>query len=369
MNTTSDLLHRIALTLVKGIGNKIGREMISAIDDLSPLFTEKKIVLEKTFGIPKRLIDEIQRPEVLQRAEQEVAFIEKNNIKVYFIGDDDYPARLKECVDAPLLFYFKGNAGLDAKKIISIVGTRNATSYGKSLIEELVAGIAKTFPDALIVSGLAYGVDIAAHKAALKENLPTVAVLAHGLDRLYPPSHRKTAVEMLDNGGLLTEHISLTNPDKPNFVKRNRIVAGMADCTVVVESAEKGGALITAHIAGSYNRDVFAYPGKTTDKYSQGCNRLIKNRAASMITCAEDLFHEMNWMQSKPQAPVQQQLFINLTGDEQKLVDRLALSDALQLNDLCNETEMPISKLSPLLFDLEMRGIIRCMPGGLYCLA
>jgi DNA processing protein len=264
------------------------------------------------------------------------------------------------------MLYFRGNADLNAEKIISIVGTRNATHYGKEVTETLIEDISKTYPETLIVSGLAYGIDIYAHRGALRSRLPTLGVLAHGLDRIYPSSHRNTAVEMLENGGLLTDFISQTNPDKQNFIKRNRIVAGISDCTVVVESAGKGGALITSGIAESYSRDVFSVPGRTTDVYSQGCNALIKDKKAALITSAEDIFREMCWNKEKKKPVVQRAIFVDLNPEEQKVVDLLSKSDSMQFNLIGLELDVPVSKLSALLFELEMKGVIRCMPGGLY---
>ncbi|MDR2805662.1 MAG: DNA-processing protein DprA [Dysgonamonadaceae bacterium] len=363
-----DLIYRIGATLIKGIGTITARQIIETLGDASFLFKEKALHLERIPGISRRMIAEIHQPGVLSRAEQEVDFIRKNQITALFIQDEAYPHRLKECVDAPILLYFKGNADLNTQKIISVVGTRNASPYGKAMTENLLEGIAAIYPDAIIVSGLAYGIDICAHKAALKHQLPTIGVLAHGLDRIYPSAHRNTAVEMLKQGGLLTDFISETNPDRQNFVKRNRIVAGISDCTLVVESAVKGGALITASIADSYNKDVFAVPGKITDPCSEGCNSLIKYKKAALITCAEDIFREMCWNESpeKQQPAIQRILFPDLTPEEQNVTELLAKKNTVQLNALCVELNMPVSQLAPLLFELEMKGIVRCMPGGMY---
>lgn len=366
-----DLIYQIGITLVKGIGNITAKQIIENLGDVSLLFTEKKHILEKTSGLSRRIINEIHRPDVLKRAEKEIHFIEKSHIEPLFITDAAYPNRLKECVDAPVMLYYRGNADLNAGKIISIVGTRNATNYGREITDQLVHDIREVFPDSLVVSGLAYGIDIAAHRAALRENLLTVGILAHGLDRIYPPAHRNAAAEMLNAGGLLTDFISETNPDRQNFVKRNRIVAGISDCTVVVESAEKGGALITANIADSYNRDIFAFPGKTCDKYSRGCNLLIKNKKAALITSADDIFREMNWCNSpepaKTQA-VQRILFPELSAEEQKLMEALSKAGSMQLNLLAIELDLPVSRLSVILFELEMNGLVRCKPGGMYSL-
>ncbi|MDR0866498.1 MAG: DNA-processing protein DprA [Candidatus Symbiothrix sp.] len=363
---SQDLLYQIGITLVKGIGNITAKQVIETLGDVSLLFKEKVSLLERIPGISRKIISEIYRPEVLQRAEKEVLFIEKNKISPLFIKDANYPERFKECVDSPVLLYFRGNADLNTEKIISIVGTRHASGYGKEITEKLVRDISKVYPETLIVSGLAYGIDICSHKASLKNNLKTVGVLAHGLDRIYPAEHRNTAVEMVGNGGLLTDFMSGTTPDRQNFVKRNRIVAGISDCTIVVESAEKGGALITANIADSYNRDVFAVPGKVNDAYSLGCNNLIKYKKAALITCAEDIFREMCWNKEKEKPVVQRKIFVDLTPDEQTLVDLLSKVESMQLNIIGIELNLPVSKLASLLFELEMKGIVRCIPGGLY---
>jgi DNA processing protein len=363
-----DLLYQIGITLVKGIGNIIAKQVIETLGDVSLLFKEKARLLEYIPGISRKIIAEIHRPEILQRAEKEILFIEKNKIIPLFIKEEHYPKRLKECIDAPVLLYFRGNAGLNTEKIISIVGTRNASGYGREVTEKLLHDMAAVYPDLLIVSGLAYGIDICSHKAALKNNLPTVGILAHGLDRIYPSVHRNVAIEMLERGGLLTDFISETNPDRQNFVKRNRIVAGISDCTIVIESAEKGGALITANIADSYNKDVFAVPGRITDTYSSGCNTLIKYRKAALVACAEDVFREMCWDKDneKKKSAVQRAIFVELTPDEQTLVDLLTKTENIQLNTMCIELDMPVGKLASLLFELEMKGVARCMPGGVY---
>ncbi|GHT61190.1 DNA processing protein DprA [Bacteroidia bacterium] len=366
-----NLIYQIGITLVKGIGNIIAKQIINNLDDISLVFTEKKHLLERIPGLSRRIIDEIHNPEVLKRAEQEILFIEKNKITPLFITDSSYPKRLQECIDSPVMLYFRGNVDLNVPKIISIVGTRNASAYGRDMTDQLLHDIKAKFPDMLIVSGLAYGIDIIAHRAALRENLATIGVLAHGLDRIYPAVHRNTAVEMLNNGGLLTDFMSETNPDRQNFVKRNRIIAGIADCTVVVESAEKGGALITANIADSYNRDLFAYPGKVGDRYSEGCNSLIKFRKAALVTSAQDVFREMNWdvqTQTAIRQTVQRNLFIDLNPEEKTITDLLSKAENMQLNVLAIELNWPVSKLSSVLFELEMKGVVRCKPGGVYTL-
>ena len=307
---------------------------------------------------------------LVEQAEREMEFIEKSGIKLLCIGDADYPYRLAECPDAPLVLHSLGNANLNAKHIVSIVGTRHASEYGKGLCENFVADLARFAPDTLIVSGLAYGIDICAHRAALKAGLPTVAVLAHGLDRIYPNSHRQTAKQMLENGGLLTEFMSGTESLKPFFVQRNRIVAGMADATVVVESASKGGSLITASLANSYARDCFAFPGRVNDQYSQGCNELVCRNKAALITSAYDFIEAMNWemlTNKKSAQELQSELFVELTDDETAVITALREnSDGLQVNQMVVQLNIPINRLLPLLFDMEMKGLIKAVAGGSY---
>ena len=266
--------------------------------------------------------------------------------------------------------FYRGNARLDSLRVISIVGTRHATAYGEDLCNSFVRDLKELCPDVLIVSGLAYGIDIHAHRAALQYGFPTVGVLAHGLDRIYPAAHRKTAIAMMDQGGLLTEFMSGTNPDRQNFVKRNRIVAGMSDATIIVESAAKGGALITAELAESYHRDCFAFPGKTTDIYSAGCNKLIRNNRAALLLSAEDFVETMGWATSASKASpkaIQRELFPDLNEEESKVVDILQqCSEGMQVNQLVVEADIPINRMSALLFELEMKGVVRALAGGVY---
>ncbi len=366
--TNQNLLYQIGLTLAKGVGDIIAKQLIESVENIEILFKEKKRLLEKLPGVTLRLAESIQNPEVLRRAEREIEFIQKNRIQTFFYTDENYPQRLKECIDSPIVLYYKGNADLNAKKIISIVGTRHATAYGKETTEKLLSEIAVFYPDIVIVSGLAYGIDVFSHKAALKESLPTIAVLAHGLDRIYPQQHKNTAVEMLQKGGLLTDFISETNPDRQNFVKRNRIVAGISDCTIVVESATKGGALITAEIASSYGKDVLAIPGKINAHYSKGCNKLIKENKAALVENAEDIIKTLCWEDIKKEksiGPVQTNLFPDLSEEEQKLYKILSQGE-LQINLLSLQSNMQVSKLSAYLFEMEMKGIVKCFPGGVY---
>ncbi|HEY9542538.1 DNA-processing protein DprA [Prevotella sp.] len=309
--------------------------------------------------------------EISRRVEDELRWAEQQHIDILTPKDPRYPLRLAECVDAPLALYFKGTADLNARRVICVVGTRHSTAYGHDLITRFTADLKALCPDVLIVSGLAYGVDIHAHREALRNGLPTVGILAHGLDTLYPPAHRETATAMTRQGGLLTEYTTHTNADKANFVRRNRIVAGMSDACVLVESAARGGGLITASMAQAYNRDVFAFPGAVGATYSEGCNQLIRTNGAGLITSAEDLIDALGWrneqlLQRARREGIERQLFSTLTPDEQRVADILATTNDLTINQLAVKTEMAMADLSSLLFRLEMQGHIRALPGGIY---
>lgn len=366
--TTDKILYQIALTQIKGIGVVHARNLVQAVGDVEAVFTESARKLELVPRISRRLIAEIRDAEVMRRAEKELNFIIKNNIQPLFYTDADYPQRLTNCTDAPILLYSKGKADLNNAKAISIVGTRNATKYGQEMCQKIVRELAQKFPETLIISGLAYGIDICAHRAALQNNLPTVAVLGHGLDRIYPYAHRHTAIEMLENGALLTEFQSETNPDRHNFVRRNRIVAGMADAVVVVESAEKGGSLITADIANSYYREVFAVPGRISDHASAGCNRLISDNKAILLQTTDDLIAHLGWDASakKSPQPKQKELFLNLTEEEEKVFNALNGAEPMQVNTLAIEVNTPVSELFFTLLELEMKNVVQALPGGVY---
>ena len=308
--------------------------------------------------------------DMISRAETELEFDMNHGIVPLCFNDRNYPKRLAECADAPLVLYYKGNADLNQRRIISIVGTRRCTQYGRDMTARLIKRMRELLPKTLIVSGLAYGIDIEAHRNALACDFETVGVLAHGLDTIYPNAHRDTAIKMIENGGLLSEFITMTNADKRNFVQRNRIVAGMCDACVIVESAAKGGGLITTTMARDYNRDVFAVPGAVGQQYSEGCNLLIKDNVASLITSADDLVDALGWnedmeMVRKAGKGIERELFPELTQEEQIIVDRLAMHD-LQINMLASQTGLTIQKLSALLFGLEMKGVVKALAGGTY---
>ncbi|MBR5803344.1 MAG: DNA-processing protein DprA [Bacteroidaceae bacterium] len=366
-----EVLHCLALQQMPGIGLVSARVLYDVFGNAIDVFTHKDELIHYTQPTQRKLIKQLENAEVFRRAERELQFAQKNGIEAICIGDRRYPSRLRECPDAPLVLFFKGAANLNALRVVSLVGTRKSTDYGRQLCNDFIRDLKALCPEVLIVSGLAYGIDIAAHRAALDNQLPTVGVLAHGLDRIYPSVHRNTAIEMLEQGGLLTEYMSETNPDRPFFVQRNRIVAGMADATIVVESASKGGALITAGLATDYHRDCFAFPGRINEPYSQGCNALIRDNKAALITSAEDFVKAMSWdispnNRQTPQA-IQRQLFLDLTPEEEVLVSVLRPHrDGLQINTLVVEADIPINRASALLFELEMKGVVKALAGGVY---
>jgi len=365
-----ELICSIALTHIPGIGQTGARNLYKALGSASEVFKNRKNLSDFLPNIKPQLIDLLDCQEAFDLAEKEYHFIQKNKITCLGYKDEDYPSRLRECDDAPLYLFYKGNANLNNLQIISVVGTRHITEYGKDICKKFIQNLQSMCPDIIIVSGLAYGVDIQAHQTALQNDIKTIGVLAHGLDRIYPSIHRNTAVKMIDQGGLLTEFISGTNPDRQNFVSRNRIVAGMCDATIIVESAKKGGALITAELAESYHRDCFAFPGRINDEFSEGCNNLIRDNKAILINNVEDFIKCMCWdinMNKTLKKEVQRNLFPNLTVEEQALVNILIKNpEGIQINTLVVESNISIQKLNVLLFELEMKGIIRTLAGGLF---
>lgn len=319
-----------------------------------------------------KLVNAIQNSdEARKRAEVELEYDLRYGIEPLTMNDERYPSRLKECDDAPLMLFYKGNANLNQQRVINIVGTRHCTPYGEDLIRRFVTELKQLCPQVLIVSGLAYGVDINAHRQALDKGYETVGVLAHGQDDLYPNRHKETALRMIEQGGLLTEFLTQTNADKINFVRRNRIVAGMSDACILIESMAHGGGLITCQISQSYNRDVFAFPGRIGDCYSEGCNNLIRSNGATLLTCAADFVKDMGWqddaklMRAKQQG-IERSLFPDLSPEEQSIVDVLSRNNDLQINMISVQSGIDISRLAALLFTLEMKGLIRTLAGGMY---
>ncbi len=370
MNSSEkEQIYSIALTLVPGVGHIGAKHLVSGMGSAVDVFRLRKELPERIPGVNRRVVEALDCPQAIARAEQEYEFVRKNRISCLTFHDEAYPSRMRECEDAPIVLFFKGNADLNSFRIINVVGTRHATEYGTRICAAFLHELKALCPDVLIVSGLAYGIDIHAHREALANKLPTVAVLAHGLDRIYPSVHRKTAVDMLEEGGLLTEFMSGTAPDRHNFVSRNRIVAGMCDATIVVESAEKGGSLITAELAESYHRDCFAFPGRADDECSAGCNRLIRDNKAALLLSAADLVNAMGWNSpaaSSAKVNVQRSLFLELSEEEQRVFAILEKRGSLQINTLVVETNIPVHKMNAILFELEMKGVVRTMAGGMY---
>jgi len=362
-----NLFNLIALSRVNGLGTVNIKRMLNYFGDLNAILTAKQQTLQKVEGIgaitAKKIISGIE--EGKKTAEKELKFIEKYNINFVCITDKDYPVLLQQCEDAPLFLFYKGQINFN-RKYISIVGTRKNTRYGKTNCETLISDLKENGHNPVIVSGLAYGTDICAHKSALKNELKTIAVLGHGLDRIYPSQHTKTAKEIIENGALLTEFLSGTNPDRQNFVRRNRIIAGISECTVVVESGEKGGSLITADIANSYNRDVFAFPGNTNSSQSKGCNKLIKTHKASLIENVADIEYVMGWNPNNKNKQLSLEIPVDLNEEESKIYNIIKSEQSINIDVLSRKSGMIISELSIILFNLELNGFIKSYPGNLY---
>lgn len=359
-----DLFYLLALMKVDGVGDIMAKKLLNHCGNAEAIFKSKINQIAAIDGVGTVLLKNIKDKTIFEKANQELEFIRKNDINVSFFQDETYPDRLKHCIDSPVLIFTGGNINLQNKKIISIVGTRQITLHGTEFCRKLIEDLAPLDP--VIVSGFAYGVDIAAHQFAIDCKLQTIGVLAHGLNQVYPRTHKKYMAKMEENGGFITEFWSTSNPDKENFVRRNRIVAGISEATIVIESADKGGSLITANLANDYNRDVFAVPGRVTDRYSQGCNDLIKTQKASLLTSAADLIYVLNWdIEKKPKA-IQKQLFIDLEPDEQKIYDFLLKSGKELLDIIALECDFPVFKISGILLNMELKGVIRPLPGKLF---
>ena len=360
------LKHKIALGLIPRIGDINARKLVSHFGSVEAIFHEPYRNLIKIPGIGSGIAKYISDRAYLDTAEKEAEYVTKNNIRTHFYLDNDYPFRLRQCDDSPVVFFFKGNCNLDASKILSVVGTRNATTRGRELCEKIIRGLAADHPDLLIISGLAYGIDIASHKAALANNLQTIGVLAHGFKTTYPAIHASIAKAMVSKGGLVTDFLSDALPERNNFLKRNRIIAGLADATLVVESGIKGGALITADIANSYNRDVFAVPGRPDDQWSAGCNSLIRNNKAFLTECSDDIEYFLNWKPEKSKPPIQRTLFSDLDETEKIIFELLSKQGELTIDTICRTLNIPVYKLSSLLLQMEFKGLVKCSPGNLY---
>ncbi len=359
----NELLHQIALTLIPNIGCVQAKLLLQHFEgDVYQIFKSKIKDLSAIEGVGDVRAKSIKYFDNFKRAEQEIEFIEKYKIKTFFFNDVNYPKRLLNVYDPPTMLYYRGDADLDATKTVAIVGTRKNSDYGKKLTDQIIEGLQEYNP--LILSGLAFGVDTLAHKSAVKHKLPTVGVLAHSLDKIYPADNTKLAKDMLmAGGGLLSEFKSETNADRHNFPTRNRVVAALADCTIVIETDIKGGSMITAELANGYNKDVFALPGKTTDARSAGCNFLIKSHKAQLITCAQDVINAMSWEQKKKKKNLQRQLFIDFTPNENAIVQILQNVESIHIDELVLKTELTSGEAASALLTLELQSIIQTMPG------
>jgi DNA processing protein len=360
-----DLIYTLALQRAKGIGDINAKKLISHCGSAKNVLKEKKSTILKISGIGSYTIRHLFDKNNMNEAENEINYLKSKNIEIRYFLDKDYPEKLKHCVDAPILFFQKGNINLNKQRIISVVGTRKISSYGRSFCEKLIKDLKEFNP--VIVSGFAYGTDITAHKAAIKNELQTIGVLAHGFEQMYPKSHIKYVHEVEISGGFITDFWHNDTLVRENFLKRNRIIAGLSEATIIIESAEKGGSLVTADIANSYSRDVFAVPGRTTDNLSKGCNDLIKRNKAAILTSAKDLIEMLNWeLEEKKPKPIQKQLFVELDSAEQIVYDFLFMNGKEQLDLIALNCKIPVHKMATVLFNLEMKGVVKPLPGKLF---
>lgn len=364
MNQSS--LYKLALSFIPDVGPILARKLVAYVGSVEGVFKESQVSLEKIPGIGKLKAKGINVPELLRLAAGELKYLQANNIEHLFYLDEDYPARLKECEDAPINLFYKGQNKFNSEKIISIVGTRHATPYGEKACQKLVEDLAVLFPDLVVVSGFAYGVDICAHKAAMKAGLHTIGVFGHGVHQIYPSVHQKYVGGVLENGALVSEFPSQHKPNPGNFVSRNRIIAGLADASIVIESGAKGGSLLTADMALSYNREVFAYPGRAGDEYSKGCNNLIKKNLAALVESAADIVYYMKWDAASQPKPVQKSLFLSLSPEEELVVSALKNNEPIFIDQLSRDTKLAMPKLSSLLLKLEFDGLVQSLPGKNY---
>jgi DNA processing protein len=359
-----DLFYLLALLKVDGVGDIMAKKLLTHCGNAESIFSAKTNQIAAIDGVGSFLLKNLKDKTIFEKANKELEFIKSNDILVSFFQDEHYPDRLKHCFDSPVLLFNSGNIDLKNRKIISIVGTRQITSYGTEFCRSLIEDLSPLNP--VIVSGFAYGVDIVAHQFAMEHNLQTIGVLAHGLNQIYPKTHKKYVARMMENGGFITEFWSSSNPDKEKFVRRNRIVAGMTEATIVIESADKGGSLITANFANDYNRDVFAVPGRVTDTYSKGCNNLIKMQKANVLTNAADLVYMLNWDIENKSKTIQKQLFVELEEDEQLIYEYLLKNGKELLDTIALQCNFPIYKISGILINMELKGVIRPLPGKLF---
>ncbi len=364
MSHNPNIRDYLALMAISRIGSVNSRKLIAYAKGIENVFKLSRKDLLNIPGFGNQIVEQILGDEHFRLADSELEFIEKYKIKATTFFDDNYPYRLKQSDDCPLLFFSKGQPITDNRKYLSIVGTRNATQRGVDYCNKLIRELKESGHDVVIVSGLAFGIDIAAHKAALKEDLPTIGVLAHGLNQLYPAKHRDIATQMLEHGAIISEFFSSMFPDKNNFIRRNRIIAGLSDATIVVESDITGGSLITANLANSYSRDVFAVPGRLGDKFSLGCNKLIKTNRAALLESVADIEYLLGW--NRTSEPKQKKLFVQLTEDEEQLLKVFENGEELNIDIICRKSNFTMAKVSALLLNLEFSGVIKCLPGKIF---
>ena len=359
------MLYRIALSNLPGIGDITARKLLEHLGSAEAIFNEPYRDLLRISGIGSTLAGSIKKSETIEKAKREIEFIQRHNINTAFFTDPEYPQRLNECPDSPIIIYYKGDLHHKSQKIISIIGTRNATTRGKDICSSLITALALKYPDLVVISGLAYGIDITAHKASLKSGIPTIGVLAHGFNTLYPSVHTRVAKDMIKDGGLITDFLSDVPPERNNFLKRNRIIAGMSDATIVIESGITGGAMVTADIASSYSRELFAVPGFPGEKYSAGCNLLIKSNRASLVDKPEDIEYYMGWQCRDPKE-IQPRLFNDCTPLELEILNALASNEKMSADNISELVKIPLYRLSSALLSLEFSGHIRSIPGNYY---
>ena len=366
----NELTYRVAFASIRGMNVDLATKLLEVVGNEHTFFAMSEKELRSITQSRSKIYSDYYRRQQLERAQHEVEFIASKQITTHYYTDETYPRRLKESDDAPVMLYSAGKCDLNVTHIISVVGTRHATAYGTNFCNTFMCDLAAKVPDAIIVSGLAYGIDIATHRAAVKNDLKTVAVLPRGLNHIYPANHRNDAINIIHHGGaIITDYLSSDEVHKGNFIARNRIIAGLSDCTIVVESAASGGALVTASLAASYNRDVMALPGRISDEFSTGCNRLIRNNQASVITCVDDLLYTMNWDAVASSTPQPLELFPKLTQEEQMVIDTLRTGGDMHINDIAMRMGIPIYRAMSTLVSLDCRGLVSSLPGSRYSIA
>lgn len=353
--------YQLALSKIPGIGPIRFKKILEIEPNVEKIFSSSSKYLQQYLGLNETISDAIKNFNFGKEIDAELEFCDKHNIKILLQNDENYPMHLRNCIDAPMVLFLRGSYKFEQQKIISIIGTRSFTDYGKRICEELIEQLQPY--GVTIVSGLAYGIDIIAHRQAIKQNLATIGVVAHGLDKIYPAAHKNTALEMLEQGGLLSEFFSGTIPNRENFPTRNRVVAGMSEATIVIETDIKGGSMITAELASSYNKELCCFPGRISDAKSSGCNYLIKSLKASLVTCADDIVNQLGWNKSFKAKPAQCQLFIDMTGDEKIIFDIVNEKENIHIDELLQKSQLNSSQMAGCLLSLEMQNILVVKPG------